>query len=313
MPSQTLGGLTGLYGPEVVDSSDYMDEGVLEARAAPGTATSHSSYGSQSPGYGGTVPTDPQTDPQQAVYDASIGTLGQYWDDGYFSYSPEIDQTPTTHDAPWPAGIPQVGIASASTPGGLEIAGEQMEMLHGTNQGGVNALVLHDPTGRENPSHYTTNDYIAPNENILAQIPEQLKSVGPGAFGPGQGGGGHAGGNAGGSSADVDQGYGVNNSMPEFNAGHSIRRIQHDHMPWDYTLLHGEQEVPFYGRHALVGQMDFDGPDSPYFDSGALGGAGIAVPWEGHIGNPTQYVQPPEVTVDPPITNDSSYDIYAWG
>lgn len=306
-------GLSGLYGPKE-PTEQFMDEGVLEARAAPGTAQSHGSYGSQTFGYGGTVPgTQPQTTQSQHVYDASIGALDDMWDSGYYDYSPAIDLTPTTHDAEWPAGIPQVGYASLSTPGGLEIAGGQMRLLHGTNEGGVNAMVLHDPTGRETESNYTTETFLAPNETILATIPDQLKSVTLGSF-PGQsGGGGKAGGNAGGSAADVDQGYGVNNSMQEFNAGHSIRRIQHDRMPWDFTATHGEQEVPFYGRHQIVGQASFDGPDSPYFDAGAIGGAGISVPWEGRIGPPSAYVQPPEVTVAPAITDDTSYDIYAWG
>jgi hypothetical protein len=303
-------GLTGLYGnPSGTPAPQYMDSGVLEARAAPGTGTSHSAYGSQSLGYGGTVPSE-SPDYTQEAYDA--GTFAdQYWGEGF--YVPDqtgIDHTPTTHDVPWPRGIPQEAGGSLSTPGGLEIAAEQMQILHGNDQGGVSANVRHAPAGHEEVTHYTTDDYSAPNENVLAKAPGQLKGANGSSSGL-LGGGGSGHGNAGGSAADPDQGYGVNNTLPEFNAGHSIRRVQHDHMPWDYSLLKGEQEVPFYGRHALVGQMSFDGPDSPYYAAGTIDGG--LIPWEGRIGNPTEYVQPPEVTVETANPSDTQYDVYAWG
>jgi len=306
-------GLTGLYGnPSGQPSAEYMDEGVLEARAAPGTATSHGEYGSQTFGYGGTVPTDPQTDPSQQAYDAGTDQE-QFWGYDFFNYEPAIDRTPTTHDVPYPRGIPQEGVASLSTPGGLEIWGETLQALHGTDQGGVRNLTGDDPTGHEEVTHYTTDDYTAPNENVLAKIPGQLKTAYGGNTSNLSGGGGSPthGGSAGGSAADPDQGYGVNNTLPEFNAGHSIRRVQHDKMPMDYTLLHGEQEVPFLGRHDIVGQMSFDGPDSPYFAAGNINGNSI--PWEGRIGDPTAYVQPPEPTILPANTDNTQYDVYAWG
>jgi hypothetical protein len=312
MPSVTLQGLTGLYGSgqENTDPSQYMDEGVLEARAAPGTATSHGEYGSQTFGYGGTVPTDPQTDPQQTVYDGAADG-DSYWGYDFSEGGEALDRTPTTHDVPWPRGIPQEGFASLSTPGGLEIAGAQMQTLHGTNLGGVNKNVLVAPAGHEEITHYTTDDYIAPNENILGQNIGQLRGANGSSSGL-LGGGGSGHGNAGGSAADPDQGYGVVNTLPEFNAGHSIRRVQHDRMPWDFTATHGEKEVPFLGRHDLVGQMDFDGPDSPYFAQGSLGGPGLGVAAPMIYGDPTEYVQPPEPVILPAPSGNTD-DIYAWG
>ena len=308
-----VAGLTGLYGnPSGQPAPQYMDEGVLEARAAPGTATSHSEYGSQTFGYGGTVPLDPQTNPSQQTYDAGTDQ-DMYWGYDFFNTESAIDRTPTTHDAEWPQGIPQSGLGSLSTPGGLEAVGQAMRVLHGNEMGGSVMFNRNQPTGHEEPTNYTTDDYVAPNESYLASVPGQLKAAYGGNTSNMSGGGGSPthGGNAGGSAADPDQGYGVVNSLPEFNAGHSIRRVQHDHMPWDYTLLHGEQEVPFYGRHQIVGQMSFDGPDSPYYGAGSIDGNSI--PWEGRIGDPTEYVQPPEPTVLPANLSDTSNDIYAWG
>jgi hypothetical protein len=302
-----LAGLSGLYGPPSQEQQ-YMDEGVLEAHAAPGTATSHSEYGSQSLGYGGTVPPISPQDTQEA-YDAGTDQA-QYWSAPFDAAGAAwIDQTPTTHNVPWPKGIAQM---SWEQPNGAAVANEQMQLLHGTDDGGVEHYVLDAYTAHEEPTHYSTDDYTAPNESMLAKIPDQLKGSNGPAGSALQGGGGHVpGGNAGGSNADPDQGYGVVNTLPEFNAGHSIRRIQHDNMPMDYTLTHGEGIVPFLGRHDLVGQMSFDGPDSPYYAAGSIDGNQI--PWEGRMGNPAPYVQPPEVTVGPALSNDPSTDIYAWG
>ena len=114
-------------------------------------------------------------------------------------------------------------------------------------------------------------------------------------------GGGHGQGNA-----DTTQGYGVLNSLPEFQMGHSIRRVQHDTAHFDFTNTHGEQDVPFQGRHP-VQQMPLDGPDSPYFDNGSIDGANT--PWEGRIGDPSPYVQPVEPTIG---TAPDSSDVFAW-
>jgi hypothetical protein len=251
----------------------------------------------------------PQTNQEQQAYDAGTGA-DAYWGYDFFNMESPIDQTPTTHDTLWPRGILQEGTASLSTPGGLEYAADQMRVLHGTEQGGSYKLNRNDPAGHEDPTHYTTDDYTAPNQSMLAQVPGQIKGANGSSSGL-LGGGGSGHGNAGGSAADPDQGYGVVNSLPEFNAGHSIRRVQHDTAIFDYTNTHGEQDVPFYGRHAIVGQASFNGPDSPYFAMGSIDGN--AIPWEGRIGDPTEYVQPPEPTVLASNTSDDSNDIYAWG
>lgn len=304
-------GLTGLYGPPPeARANELMDAGVYEARAAPGTATSHGEYGSQSLGYGGPVPTEPQTEPKMTVYDTE-GQKEMYYDP-FFDPGVEyaIDNTPTTHSAKWPEGIVQ---PSWGDPSAYAEVGNQMQELHGPDLGGVTRLVRDAPAGHEEPTHYTTDDYRAPNQSMLAKPPGQLRGAGNlgGLSGNAQGGGsaGRTGGNSGGSAADVDQGYGVNNSLEEFNAGHSIRRVQHDHMPWDYSLLHGEQDVPFFGRHDLVGQMSFDGPDSPYYQAGSIDGNQVV--WEGRIGDPTQYTQPPEPNTLP-ASQGYTPDVWAW-
>jgi hypothetical protein len=316
-----LSGLTGLYGgPSAMDiaqGGQYMDQGVLEARAAPGTATSHSEWGSQNLGYGGPVPAESPQD-QMEVYDAGT-EQDQYWDSPFDGPDASwLDKTPTTHDAPWPRGIAQMSWAE---PNGAAIANTQLQLLHGSDQGGVEKMTQAAPAGHETPTDYTTDDYVAPNQSMLSQnMPGQLKGSAWGAGSSGTalvGGGGHVGGgNAGGSAADVDQGYGVNNTLPEFNAGHSIRRVQHDWMPMDYTLVprpfagDAEETVPFLGRHEIA-QAEFDGPDSPYYAMGSIDGNQI--PWEGRIGDPSPYEQPAEVTVGQPLPTSPDTDIYAWG
>jgi hypothetical protein len=296
-----LQGLAGLY-PDTPDmASQVMDEGVLEARAAPGTPVDdHGDYGSQYNGYSGAVPTQspfsgfPVYEGFDPAYENTFGPPGQVGENQYSLHEPgePEDMTPTTHASP----SPRIGLSSMiswDNPDGAALVGAQGNDLHGPDFGGVEFKILHDTPGRENPTDYTTNMYVAPNENYLSTVSDQLKS---GTLGGSQGssGGSRGGSGGGGSNADVTQGYGQLNSMPEFNAGHSIRREQHDRMPWDFTATHGEQDVPFYGRHPIE-QMPLDGPDSPYFDNGSIDGANI--PWEARIGDPTQYIQPAEVTV----------------
>jgi hypothetical protein len=176
----------------------------------------------------------------------------------------------------------------------------QMAEVHSEGFGGAQFYNQYQPSGREEETHYTTDDYVAPNDSNLAKVDQgQLK---PG-YGWNSGGG-----NSGGSNADPDQGYGVVNTLEEFNAGHSIRRVQHDTVHFDYTNTHGEQNVPFMGRHP-VEQMPLDGPDSPYFSQGDIDGANVV--WEGRIGDPTPYEQPAEPTIAP-APADYGADIYAW-
>lgn len=301
----SLKGLSGLY-PDPQDTADVMDEGVLEARASSNPfGAEHGQYGEQSHGYSGSVPVQSPFsglavyDGYDPAYAAEYGMGGQVAENKYGLLTPgmEYDETPTTHASP----SPRIGLSSMiswDNPNGAAEVGVQGQQLHGPDFGGVEFNLLHDPTGREEETNYTTNSYIAPNENYLSpDVPGQLKGshfTGAGAGGAGAGGS-HTGGGGGGSNADTTQGYGVLNTMPEFNAGHSIRREQHDRMPWDFTATHGEQDVPFYGRHP-VEQMPLDGPDSPYFEQGDISGANI--PWEAHIGDPTVYAQPVEPSVN---------------
>jgi hypothetical protein len=287
-----LQGLKGLY-PDPQDTTDLVDAGVLEAKANP-IVSDHSQYGIQHLGYSGTVPL--QT-PYSGfpVYDGwSPVDSQQYGGTGFPEPGVEIERTPVTHASPYPRGILQ---QSWQNPDGLALAGDQLRDLHGQDLGGPKFYNGYSPTGREEVTHYTTDRYDAPNENYLATLTEeQLRQAG-----------GHAQGGYGGGNADTTQGYGVLNTLPEFQMGHSIRRVQHDTVHFDHTNTHGEQGVPFYGRHP-VEQMPLNGPDSPYFEQGNIDGANIV--WEGRIGDPSPYVQSPEPALAPaPV---SSSDVWAW-
>lgn len=289
-----LQGLSGLY-PDPQATDAYMDEGVLEAKANA-LDSDHSTYGSQYLGYSGTVPTE-----------SPFASMGVYtgWDEddamqyggiGFDVGGEEIDRTPVTHSAPYPRGILQ---QSWGRPDDLALAGDQLQQLHGPDLGGQQLYNGNSPAGREEDTDYTTDRYTAPNENYLATVLDgQLKSQG-----------GHSGTSYGGGNADTTQGYGVLNSLAEFQAGHSIRRVQHDRMPWNFTNTHGEQGVPFPGRHP-VEQMPLDGPDSPYYEMGSIDGANV--PWEGRIGDPTTYSQPPEPTTLPASSQSAQTDVWAW-
>lgn len=292
-----LQGLSGLY-PDPQDTTDFMDEGVLEARAAPGTPVSdHSSYGSQYLGYSGTIPLESPFSPMP-VYDGWDGP-NDFGGTGFRVPGQEIDKTPTTHASPYPRGIIQ---QSWDSPNALAVVGNQLNQLHGPELGGTRFMIGKSPGGHEEETHYTTDRYDAPNENYLAELTEgQLKT------GWSNGNASTGGGSRGGSNADVTQGYGELNSLPEFKMGHSIRRVQHDRMPWDFTNTHGEQNVPFMGRHP-VEQMPLNGPDSPYFAAGDIDGANVV--WEGRIGDPTPYQQPAEPSFAP--VPAPTADVWAW-
>lgn len=292
-----LQGLSGLY-PDPPDTGQYMDEGVLEARAAPGTPVSeHSSYGVQALGYSGTIPTESPFSPMP-VYDG-WGNNPDFAGREYRVPGEADDKTPTTHSSPYPRGIIQ---QSWEDPNAAARVGQQLNQLHGPELGGVYFYTRATPAGHEEETDYTTDRYEAPNENYLAQLTEnQLKT------GWSNGNASTGGGSRGGSNADTTQGYGELNSLHEFQMGHSIRRVQHDRMPWDFTATHGEQNVPFWGRHPIE-QMPLNGPDSPYFEAGNIDGANI--PWEGRIGDPTPYQQPAEPTIAP--TPVQTADVWAW-
>lgn len=291
-----LAGLSGLN-PDPPDTGQFMDEGVLEARASvnPNVAE-HGRYGSQSDGYSGTIPLESPYSPM-SVYDGwTYEDAAQYGGRDFNLPGEPLDYTPTTHASPSPR-IGQTTMMSWENPAGYANLGPQNNALHGPDFGGVELMVGRDPAGREEITHYTTERYDAPNENYLSpDVPGQLRGTG---FVNGVGASGHG-------NADPTQGYGVLNTLPEFQMGHSIRREQHDSVHFDYTNTHGEQDVPFPGRHPIQ-QMPLDGPDSPYFEMGNIDGANV--PWEGRIGDPTAYVQPPEVTTLPAASYTSN-DVY---
>jgi hypothetical protein len=287
-----LQGLKGLY-PDPQDTSDFMDEGVLEAKAnAPNTE--HGEYGVQHLGYSGTVPDFSPFGPL-AVYDGWDRADTEAYGSTDFRVPGEgMDSTPVTHSSPYPRGIIQ---PDWGNPDAYALVGEQLNQLHGPELGGTVLFLGHAPSGHEESTDYTTDRYDAPNENYLTETPGQIHPSGSASSG------GYGAGNA-----DTTQGYGVLNTLPEFQMGHSIRRQQHDHMPWDFTNTHGEQLVPFQGKHPIQ-QMPLDGPDSPYFEQGAIDGANI--PWEGRIGYPTPYVQPEEPTIVAASPSDNA-DMWAW-
>lgn len=290
----SLQGLTGLYGADPQDTGQVMDQGVLEAKANA-LDPEHGEYGSQHLGYQGIVP-DVSPFASMGVYDGyDPAAVMQYGGMGYNTPGAALDQTPETHSSPYPRGIIQ---QSWDDPHALARAGEQMVVLHQPELGGSIQYNGFAPAGREEATNYTTDRYDAPNENYLApEIPGQIRGSRSGSGATSLGG-----------NADPTQGYGVLNSLEEFQMGHSIRRVQHDSMHFDYTNTHGEQDVPFYARHP-VHQMPLDGPDSPYFAQGSIDGGMIV--WEGRIGDPTPYQQPPEPSfASAPASGE---DIWAWG
>jgi len=286
-----LKGLTGMYG-DPQDTVDTMDEGVLEAKANA-LHPDHGSYGSQAYGYSGTVP-DASPFGGMTSYDAGMSgddySPLPYDASGRMQADGPDDLTPgTSHNAAYPRGIVQ---PSWDTPGVDYLDGEAMRIIHGTDLGGpefyVNTAIADNIAGTD----WTVDRYDSPDDVALSKSnPGQLK--GSSASNTGRGGG----------SADVVQGYGVANTMEEFSHGHSMRYVQHDKMPQDYTNTHGEQDVPFMGKHPINQQPTYLGPDSPYFEMGDTDGANIV--WEGRIGDPSPYVQPPEPTIgNSPVPED---------
>ena len=286
-----LQGLKGLY-PDPQDTTDFMDEGVLESKAFT-LDPEHGDYGQQHLGYSGQDPTFSPYGPM-SVYDGwSPGDALEYGDRSFPETGVPLDFTPVTHDSPYPRGIIQ---QSWAEPDALARYGEQLNQLHGPELGGSKFFNGNSMTGHEEPTDYTTERYEAPNSNHLSSdVAGQLRGASS-----------NSGFASGGGNADTTQGYGQLNSLPEFQMGHSIRRVQHDTVHFDFTNTHGEQLVPFQGRHPIQ-QMPLNGPDSPYFEAGDIDGANI--PWEGRIGDPTPYQQPVEPTIAAAVP---SSDVWAW-
>jgi hypothetical protein len=285
-----LAGLSGLYGVEN-DATGVSDEGVLESHAAPGTPdTSHATPGDSS---GQTYPAGYGLGYHGTAYPQEISTEDRQTGEFYDAMGVDQDETPNTHSAPWPKGIIQ---DSYGETGQLSTASEQMSIPHAINRGGPQAYNQFSPTGREEPTNYTTDRYDAPNTNILADgVPAQLR-------GSGAGGGGQAG-------KDTSQGYGQLNSIDEFTRGHSIRRVQHDPLHFDYTALDGG-ERPFIPRPPLGVQPSFNGPDSPYNDvQGGIGGS-FQPDRQGGATFPTASVPIPDPTVAPSYVNEE--DVWSY-
>lgn len=283
-----LQGLQGLY-PDPQVTGQYMDEGVAEAKANP-LNPEHSEYGSQSYGYSGIEP-DHSPFAQFSIYDSGMEEQ-EYTGMSAPVMGEDIDRTPVTHKAAWPRGIQQ---PSYSGPDDYALVGDQLRAMHGTSEGADTYLNDYSPAGRETPWHYTTERFDSPDDVILASDPGQLRFTSS-MSNTGRGSGG----------ADVDQGYGKNNELPEFAHGHSLRYIQHDSAVFDYTNTHGQDE-PFPGKHPIQ-QPQYNGPDSPYYEMGSIDQANVV--WEGRIGNPAPYIQAPEPAYGPPLTSE---DVWAYG
>jgi hypothetical protein len=258
-------------------ASQVTDQGVLEAHGGPldpshgvpgaaDTPTWPAGYGA---GYDGTQ-YGPDTNQDGMSYDAGTG------------YPGNGDKTPSVHGAPYPRGIIQPDL---ETPGSYAQVADQLAVqrttLHGTDLGAVGTH-LRGIAGREEPANYTTDRYTAPNATNLAAVPGQLRQ-----------------------GKDTSQGYGQLNDNPEFQAGHSMRRVQHDTVHFDRTLEYAGPK-PFPGKFPLS-QGNFNGPDSPYGPVAGDTSTGQQIPWEGHIGDPTAYSQPVEPTVvqGSPSTGDA--------
>ena len=277
--------LPGMYGDK---PPQVTDQGVLEAHSIGNPDPSHGKFGD----------TSNQTWP--SAFGTGYGGT-QYGDDIPVDMVPEFNQggrkmdvTPTTHQAPYPRGIIQPDL---ETPGSYAASATaltaQRRALHGISLGAARFFNMFAPGGREAPVDITVDRYSAPNANMLASgIPGQLR----------QGNNGVA--------RDTTQAYGkLNESSEEFNAGHSIRIVQHDTLHFDRSLDNAPPQ-PFWGRHAIQ-QTRFDGPDSPYGQVAGDTSTGQQIVWEGRIGTPTSYQQPPEPDVNQNVP-DSSGDVWAY-
>lgn len=259
------------------------DMGVLEAHGGP-VDTTHGYYGDR---LGDTWPSGYGSGYHGTSYGYEVDQ-GE-WPD-FNQPGAKQDQTPTTHESPYPRGIIQPDL---ETPGSYALAAEQLRVqrseVHSPDLGAPGYLNRNAPGGRQVPDHWTTDRYESPAEtNLSASVPGQLRQ---GSNGVG---------------LDVSQGYGRLNDTEEFQHGHSIRVIQHDSLAWDRSLTYAPPQ-PLYPRYPMT-QATFDGPDSPY---GVLGdtSTGQQVVWEGRIGNPTAYQQPPEPAMNQAV---QSNDVWSW-
>ena len=293
-----LAGLTDLYGQLDRQPAGTVDEGAYQlldqqvpsdAHSLPGDTSGQTWPGGYGLGYSG-----------QSVYTDSSGVLTDYVPVPYTVHGPpgEVDETPSSHAGLWPR--PEATEISTLTPDTLWVVGEQSRLLHGLDYGGPAVFSSDSPGGHEEPVNLTTDRYEAPNENHLLKAVGHLRSL-IGGIG-GNAGGGHLG------AADVDQGYGELNTLPEFQAGHSIRYVQHDTLHFDHTGLKTPEEGVWLGRHPSGTQQSFDGPDSPYSVQGQTT-TGVFRPEV--RGFPTEFAATPAPTVLPALA--AGPDVFAWG
>jgi hypothetical protein len=288
-----LSGLGDLYSRLDTSPKGYIDEGVEEARAAPGTPDSRHAYPGDTSGE--EYPAGFGAGYQAGTYYPEQENRGEYDYPGVCFYDPGVplDQTPSGHGGAYPR--PLATMYSTVTPDDFAIVGEQMTELHCRDLGGPRVLNQRAPGGREAPVNVTADRYESPAENNLQRTHGQMRHPGTGSAG---GSGGHLG------AADVDQGYGELNTDPEFQHGHSIRVVQHDRMPWDFSILRGS-EGTWLGKHPIM-ETRFDGPDSPYDMAGLPNRLQVAE----KRGYPTEYVPPAEPTVLPAPAGDSGTDVW---
>lgn len=289
-----LAGLTGLYGDLDTAPAGSIDEGAYqvytqgtpdERHAHPGDTSGQDWPAGYGTGYNG-----------QGVYDVPTinGMPIDQYDPGQTGGA--LDYTPSSHGGLYPR--PMATDVSTISPDGLCVVGDQVRGLHGMEEGG--SVVMYDsPGGHEDPTDTTTDRYDAPNVNGLQKLVGQVRSR-LGGLG-GNAGGGHLG------SADVDQGYGQLNTLPEFQGGHSIRVVQHDSLHFDFTGLRAPESGTWLGKHPVGINQRFDGPDSPYSVEGDPRG-GMRAGMASTLSYPTEYTSPPSPTVLPA---QSGPDIFA--
>lgn len=284
-----LSGNTGMNGS--TQPTQWNDEGVLEAHGGP-VDPSHSHYGNA----GDTWPAAFGAGSQATQY-GPVVNQGQR--PAFNVPGAPMDHTPTTHQSPYPRGIIQPNLEEPGSyaRAAWQLAKQQVQ-LHSPDLGGPRKNSGHAPGGQETPVDISVSRYDAPNANILsANVPGQLRGFG-----------GASGGSGGSGWADTTQGYGKLNSTEEFTRGHSIRIVQHDRTGFDYTLQNGQHTA--FSPKWPVQQADFN-TDSEYGPVAGVATQGAQIPWEGHIGDPTAYQPPAEVTVNP--APSASPDVWSYG
>lgn len=296
-----LSGLTGLYGDLDTAPAGSVDEGAYQTYEQGTPDARHKKSGDTSgqewpagfgEGFNGQA-TYADNDSALVAEWATVAGLDNFDDN---TDQGAIDRTPSTHGGAWPRALAEE--FSTIYPDRAAVYGEQARLLHGSDQGGVAAFVGGAPAGMEEPVNISSDRYEAPNENGLAKLTGAQRATGYPGGGSG-GGGQHLG------QADVDQGYGELNTLPEFQAGHSIRYVQHDPLHFDFTGIGDAQEGVWYGKHPVGTAQSFDGPDSPF---GAEGDVHRGQMRPEIRGFPTEY----QNTASPTVLPDSPVAVDVW-